>query len=283
MTMVLRSRMRVTALASARAALVIPSLAGPTFAVPARPPNPIKVEGVQFYSGKHFSFSGCVVLGPPARRFPMTTRYVFNYVTYVDWKGRHTDQDFWYSPDRKLYHHSDAYTHAANGPASDCGRLSIAGTRAATLLGTWEYQLAIDGRLSTTKAFTIFRPRVPAPARVVVSSVKFYSGRHFHYAGCTPAGAPSNRFASSTKRISVLLTYARWQGRHRDRDRWYEPSGRLYFQSNSVAYSGRGHARDCGYFDVAGTRAARLLGRWTYRLVVDGHEVAGSSFVLVGK
>jgi hypothetical protein len=275
--------MRLSVLAGACAALVVPYPAGHAFALPARPPNPIKVEGVQFYSGKHFSFSGCSVLGPAARRFPNTTKRIYNYVTYVEWKGRHTDQDFWYSPDGKLYHHSDPYTHAANGPASDCGRLSIAGTRAATLLGTWKYQLAVGGRLSTTKAFTIFRPRAPAPIRVVVSSVRFYSGRHFHYAECAPAGPPSNRFSASTKRINVLLTYSRWQGRHRDRDRWYDPSGRLYFQSNAVAYSGRGHTKDCGYFDVAGTRAARLLGRWTYRLVVDGHEAAGSSFVLTRK
>jgi hypothetical protein len=237
---------------------------------PAEALGSVTLSRVQFYSGKHFDFGSCAPRGKPSHSFPNTIKHIYNYVAYSNWQGKHQDRDKWYTPRGKLYFGSKPYSYKGKGAASDCGSLRIAGTSASGLLGKWTYKLYVDRHLVKTKTFTLVKSKA-APGRIVVKAVKFYEGSRFDYASCAAHGPPSRSFSRKVKHINVLDTFTDWEGRHADRDRWYAPNGKLYFQSQPNKFVGSGPTKDCGQLNVAGTAAQHMPGRWTYRLIVDGH------------
>jgi hypothetical protein len=114
-----------------------------------------------------------------------------------------------------------------------------------------------------------------------VQKVQFYEGKHFHHNPCTPAGTPSHVFRSSVKRIYTYVTYSVWNGRHKDQYRWFGPNGKLYTHDKASPYTGQGPTTDCNWLAIKGFPAARMLGRWTFRLIVDGHKAKTAHFRLV--
>jgi hypothetical protein len=116
---------------------------------------------------------------------------------------------------------------------------------------------------------------------VAVESIHFYSGKHFRHNPCTPNGSPATVFPVTVRRIYTYVHYSRWDGRHADQFRWYAPDGKLYAHDKAVTYVGQGPTSDCTWLAVRGFPAARLLGRWTFKLVVDGRFARQAHFSLV--
>jgi hypothetical protein len=258
------------------ASLATASITAPPIVSAAPLPGPITLQSIKFYSGKNFQFNGCNVRGPEQHVFPNTVKHIYSYLTFSDWEGQHTDRDQWYSPNRKLYEQSDPYVHTDNGPESDCGQLTVQGTSAAQLVGTWTYRLIVDGQVAASRSFTITRTSGP----VSVASIQFFMGRNFNYQECTPAGASQKVFPNWTKRVNDLTTYSSWQGTHFARDRYYSPDGQFYDQTAGYSYTGRGPTTACGYLSIAGYKAARLVGTWTMQLVIDGRVRATVRFII---
>ena len=117
-------------------------------------------------------------------------------------------------------------------------------------------------------------------APVAVGQVRFYSGNHFRGTTCAPTGTPASTFRSTVKRVYTYVTYVRWNGRHADQFRWYSPDSRLYAQDRPLPYTGHGPTADCNWLGIRGFRAAHLLGRWTFTLIVDGRVARRAYFRL---
>lgn len=113
---------------------------------------------------------------------------------------------------------------------------------------------------------------------VTIARVEFFNGRHFLYRSCTPLGGPQRSFHNTAVKIFDRVVFSNWQGRHTDQDRWYAPGDRFYYQDNPLTSTGHGRRTDCGLLRMAGTRAASMLGTWTYRLVLDGRVVYVAHF-----
>lgn len=120
-----------------------------------------------------------------------------------------------------------------------------------------------------------------AHGSIAVRNVAFYSGKYFRHNPCTPSGAPKRVFKNTVRRIYTYVQYSQWNGRHTDQYRWYAPNGTLYAHDRAVPYTGRGPTSDCTWLSIAGFRASQLLGRWTFRLVVDGRVARIAHFRLV--
>jgi len=119
-----------------------------------------------------------------------------------------------------------------------------------------------------------------AAGSISIPTIKFCNGRHFNFSGngCRPLGAPQTTFHSTVRTIFAYLSYSQWNGNHADQFQWYSPNGKLFHQDDPTPYTGSGPTTDCNYLSVAGTGADHLLGRWTFRVIVDGRPAASSAF-----
>lgn len=243
----------------------------------AAPRGPVAVQSVQLFDGKSFHFNPCNPAGTPQAVFPNTVKRIYAYASFSTWQGRHRVRFKWYLPSGKLFDPGKPATFSDNGPTVTCDYLSVSGYQAADHPGRWTMHLFVDRRVVMITPFTLTAVRGP----VRVGSIHFYSGKHFHFNPCNPAGKPSTVFPNTVARIYAYVRYRTWQGTHRDRYRWYAPGGRLFTDDKTSPYTSHGPTQACDYISVARTRAARLLGRWRFQLLVDKRPRKVATFTLV--
>ena len=265
----------VTALVTSITTLLVPTAL--TAALASTTQLPVTVQSVTFYNGKHFKFNPCNPVGASGSAFRNTARRIYVDVEYSDWEGTHVDQYNWYSPDGKLYAQDTSSPYTSHGATTGCDYLDVSGTNASSHLGEWTVRLLVDARVVKTGSFTLAQG---APGRVSLQSITFYPGKRFHFGPCQPAGPPATRFPATVGRIYAFVQYSSWDGAHTDQYRWYAPSGRYYDQNPPLPYAGHGATNDCDYLAVAGTRAAGLVGQWTFMLLIDGRLAGKATFEL---
>jgi hypothetical protein len=241
--------------------------------------GPITVQGAQFYSGRNFHFNPCNPSGPASTSFLNSTRRIFANVSFSNWQGKHRVRFKWYSPNGKLYDSSPASSFTDNGPTTICNYLSIAGYKAEDLVGRWTFRLFADRHPVIVASFTLLGTSGP----VGVRTIRFYSGRHIRCpkGDCRPTGAPATVFRNTVARIFAFVRYRTWQGTHRDRYQFFAPNGRRVFDDLTSPYTSHGPTTGWDYISIARTRNATYLGRWTFRLLVDGRVYRAKTFSLV--
>jgi hypothetical protein len=139
-----------------------------------RTSGPVSVASVQFFMGRNFNYKECTPAGASQTVFPNWTKRINDLVTYSDWQGTHFARDRYYGPVGQFYDQSAGYSYTGRGPTTDCGYLSIAGFKAARLVGTWTMQLVIDGRVRATERFIITRGGA-RPVPVSFAITQFYT------------------------------------------------------------------------------------------------------------
>jgi hypothetical protein len=256
---------------------ILAAPSAPSAALASTTQLPVTVQSVTFYNGKHFTFNPCNPIGASGTTFRNTAHRIYVDVEYSDWEGTHTDQYNWYSPDGKLYAQDTSSPYTSHGATAGCDYLDVSGTNASSHLGQWTLRLVVDGQVVRMGSFGLAHG---AAGRISLQRISFYIGKQFHLGPCQPAGPPATRFPATTGRIYAFVQYSSWDGAHTDQYRWYTPNGRFYDQNPPLPYAGRGATNDCDYLSVAGTRAARLVGRWTFVLLIDGRPAGKATFDL---
>lgn len=239
------------------------------------PRGPVSGITLQFYIGKNFHFNDCDAAGPAATTFPNTVQRVYVNAVYTTYQGAHRVQVKWYRPSGKLYVADDPSTFT--NVASTCNYLAVAGQDAENELGRWTVRLFVDRKALGTGHFML----TPVGGPVAVGAISFYNGRNFHFNPCNPSGLPTTVFPNTVGRIYAYIRYVDWQGTHRDRYRWFTPSGRLYDDTKTAPYTAHKGFQACGYLPISGTAAASKIGRWTFQLLLDGRPVQVAYFTLV--
>jgi hypothetical protein len=273
--MIIREIWVVTVLVTSLSMLFVPP--PPSAALASTTQLPVIVQSVTFYNGKHFKFNPCNSVGASGTTFRNTARRIYVDVEYSDWEGTHVDQYNWYSPDGKLYAQDTSSPYTSHGATTGCDYLDVSGTNASSHLGPWTVRLLVDSHVVKTGSFTLAQG---APGRISLQSISFYIGKRFRFGPCQPAGPPSTRFPATAGRIYAFVQYSTWDGAHTDQYRWYAPNGRFYDQNPPLPYAGHGATNDCDYLSVVGTRAAGLVGQWTFMLLMDGRLAGKATFTL---
>ena len=135
--------------------------------------------------------------------------------------------------------------------------INIAGTPAASLLGTWEVRLTYNGTLLTSDTFTIRNDTVVLTDHRITGSTPDNN--------CT-APPSKTSFAPTDARVYQWTSVS--DSRNGDRVRWefVQPNGSVYATSSTLTLNGDGSRCFWVSIDIAGQPAATLLGTWRVRL-----------------
>jgi hypothetical protein len=90
---------------------------------------------------------------------------------------------------------------------------------------------------------------------------------------------PATAFGTGANYINAVVVYQTWQGFHRVTFMFYAPNGKLNKKYTDAAKD-HGSTRDCAWIGIAGHARARMLGRWTVKVVVDGKQTLIGHFRL---
>jgi hypothetical protein len=111
--------------------------------------------------------------------------------------------------------------------------------------------------------------------------VTFYLYRNYDYKNCQAKGPATMVFATTNGGITYNVDLSNWKGYHFVRSRWYSPAGALYQSNSGFGDKDLGSTTACGQFDIRGTDAAHMPGRWTFKLFIDG-RVAEVAYFFIG-
>lgn len=125
--------------------------------------GPVKVESVQFYSGRRVrcTADGCNPIGPSSTTFSNKLGRIYAFVRYANWQGTHRDRYQWFSPEGKLILNDRSDRYTAHGRTTGWDYLPVAGTSASTHLGRWTLHLLVDGRFYRARSFRLVEGKGP--------------------------------------------------------------------------------------------------------------------------
>lgn len=156
----LAQRLPATAQPTAGTASPVATATRPASPVPTPTALPaISAPALSFYTqGSHDT---CALSGLTTT-FPNTAPEIFVGAAFASWRGFHGVVFNWYAPDGSLLF-STSYSATDLGSSVVCAWMSLAGTPAADLPGTWTLHVLVDGQDAASAPFTITEARTPTP------------------------------------------------------------------------------------------------------------------------